>query len=733
MRLLAAATFWLLAAAGMLRAQETQEPLTYSSEVELVTVDAVVLDSEGQPVRGLTREDFSVLEDGKLQEIASFEALDLGPEAGLAARPPGPIASNEPSSPRSVAATFFVLVDDLGLAPTRIEFLREALARLLDEGLRDGDEVILATTSGETWWATRLPEGREDLRALVGGIRGRRLTEQAPDWMSDWEAHQIDTYADQRAPTGTSGGPTVPPSTGGAPTPPAGLVGIPEASPALMVTDIAGRVTRRWLERGVCDERNLGMCESLVRARAGEQNLAHRRRTRATVEAIEGAIGSLALVRGRKSLLLFSQGFLNDHELPEVRRAAGRSLEANVAVYFLSVRGLEALTGGMDASAGLRVAPEPGGSPRSMDTVVMESSEQLTLEMAGSEGLAEDTGGFVVKNTNDLAGGALRVAEESRVYYLLGYAPPTGKGPRDWRKLRVEVRRPGLKVRARRGYTLRDPTQRQPESPEGEDAPPSPEVERALVNAHDLEGIGLRATTLMLEPRSEETIGVTLGLGLDASRLAFVEAGEGRVATISLDVRVARLDGGPPQHLRERLALPAGQGQPGWAVLTRSFALPEGVAQARVVVRDEASARLGALTTRFEVPPAEGLRLSTPILTDRVTPPRDGTPSQPVLVLRREFGPTQRLYCQFQVYGAQIFAGIASVEARHELRLADGTVVRRGSPSVLVPAMDGHLVRMIGLHTADLPPGDYELAIYARDVTSEETAETVVSFRIAGG
>ena len=81
--------------------------------------------------------------------------------------------------------------------------------------------------------------------------------------------------------------------------------------------------------------------------------------------------------------------------------------------------------------------------------------EQTEFVAAGSEGLAEDTGGFAVRDTNDLAAGAARVADESRTYYLLGYAPPEGKGPRDWRKLKVEVKRPGLKVRARKGYTLR--------------------------------------------------------------------------------------------------------------------------------------------------------------------------------------------------------------------------------------------------------------------------------------
>ena len=130
--------------------------------------------------------------------------------------------------------------------------------------------------------------------------------------------------------------------------------------------------------------------------------------------------------------------------------------------------------------------------------------EETDFVSAGSEGLAEDTGGFALKSTNDLAGGAARVAHESRVYYLLGYAPPEGKGPRDWRKLKVEVGRPGLKVRARQGYSLRTAEEigRPPRSAtekgeegRGRHPPPSlpPDMRRALATAHDLDAIPLRA------------------------------------------------------------------------------------------------------------------------------------------------------------------------------------------------------------------------------------------------
>ncbi len=87
------------------RASGAQTP-TFPSQVELVTVDAIVLGEKGRPVRGLTREDFTLSEDGKLQEIVSFEAFDgaeVAEEASPARRrwprtPAPPRTGPEPSS-----------------------------------------------------------------------------------------------------------------------------------------------------------------------------------------------------------------------------------------------------------------------------------------------------------------------------------------------------------------------------------------------------------------------------------------------------------------------------------------------------------------------------------------------------------------------------------------------------------------------------------------------------------
>ena len=89
-------------------------------------------------------------------------------------------------------------------------------------------------------------------------------------------------------------------------------------------------------------------------------------------------------------------------------------------------------------------------------------------------------------------------------------------------------------------------------------------------------------------------------------------------------------------------------GPPGWRSFAREFELPAGVTQVRVVVRDAASGALGSVTQRFEVPASGKLRLSTPVLTDRIDKPKEpGEKPRAALAVHRVFAPAGALYCQF--------------------------------------------------------------------------------------
>jgi VWFA-related protein len=173
---------------------------------------------------------------------------------------------------------------------------------------------------------------------------------------------------------------------------------------------------------------------------------AKRNRGMATFDALSQIVKGLALLPGRKMVVLFSEGFAldqpedqgrivrthdDDHWLRDGRFERFQHLleEANAAqVAFYT----------FDA-AGLRI--EGLG-----ETVAFGRAPHV-----GLLALAHGTGGAFVENTNDLAPGALRAVDDQASYYVLGFTPAKPPG-RDYRTLDVRVRCDGCRVLARRGY-----------------------------------------------------------------------------------------------------------------------------------------------------------------------------------------------------------------------------------------------------------------------------------------
>ncbi len=636
------------------------------------------------------------------------------------------------------ASSFVLLVDDVGLAPARAETVRTALARFLSEGVRDGDELVFATTSGSTWWTARMPEGREDVLALAARVRGRSLLDNASDAVSEWEAYRIVRFDTRAGDGGSAGMPALPPSDPGQP------------SSSVPGVEMTQRVVDRYYQRRVCIPPDppfpgtpVPVCRAMVQRRAQEVDARRANRTRDVLAAVDRAVFALSGVRGRKSLLLLTEGFLNDPDLDVAREVAGRCREANIAIYSLDVRGL--LTGLSGAESAV--------VPNTAELGVMQM-EQVDAAAAGSVELAEETGGLAIRDTNDLGGGAIRVGDESRVYYLLGYTPPPGKGPRDWRKLKVEVKRPGLTVRARKGYTLRTtaeilaadearmaskpprPRATKPGATSAVAEPPLPaDMARALAGPHDAEAIPLRAMAYVFEERPGKTLRTVLTVEIDTRALSNLGGEEHPRTSLSLSIAVMHRDTGQVRRVNQRIEVDAGGTGTwqGWLAVNREFDLAPGVVQARVIVRDEFLGRLGAVTARFVVPPASGLRVSTPILTPRTWRSREGLPPQPVLVARREFEASGLLYCHFEVFGAAAPGGRSALEAAVELRGRAGEVVRREPRRSIEPTLDGRLIRFLSFPLDGLADGDYELRLEVEDRATGEVRERVEPLRLSWG
>jgi VWFA-related protein len=706
-----------LAAAAILSALVTNprasgaQPPTFPSQVELVTVDAIVLGEKGRPVRGLTREDFTLSEDGKPQEIVSFEAFDGAEVAEEAPHRSSPVASNSRTN-EDRGGAFVLLVDDLGIDARRLPRLLEAVSGMLQSSFRAGDEVTLVTASGSLWWGIRFPEGRDDLPYLLKRATSRRLPELGDDFMTDYEAYQIANH--ERLSVG------IDPSVSEFPT-------------------YLGRVVRRWMGTAGCLSNRVASCAQTVQARAIERDSERRTRTLAILAAVERAVFSLTGVRGRKELLLFSDGFVSDRGLPELRQVAGICREANVVVSFLDTRGSLAALPEMQAAFA-------GHAPDPID-MGAAALEQRGDEIGGALGLSEDTGGVAMPGQRDFGAATRRIVDESRVYYMLGYQPPSGKGPRDWRKLKVDVNRPGTTVRARKGYTLRPQGTAEAtllaryakEKDKGDKADKGArardlELTRALLATHDQGALPMRALPYIVDEGKSGKMRVLMALELDEATL-FAGMREGAHTTLDLAVQAAHRDSADVfrEHKRFTVSYPSSRPLQ-WAPFYHGFDLAPGVAQVRVLMRDEASRRVGTVTTRIEIPALSGLRLATPILTDELLAPlQQGVRPQLLIPAHRAFHTTGSLYCQIKVLGAVPTSspgGAPEVEASYVLRQAGGTVVDRSAPSLVSAVPGGPIVRILGLPLNGLAEGDYELVLRALDRTTGSEVERVESFRL---
>lgn len=649
---------------------------SFPAEVEIITIDAVVLDRDGRPVSGLTREDFHVSEDGTPREIVSFEAYERGATATEEA-PAAAVATNERNTELRGRA-FALLLDDVFTPLQGSAEVREAAERFLRTAVGPGDEVTISTTSGNAYWSAGLPDGLDDLLAVAARFKGRDTGGRygTQEYAQSHQSEEEMRY---------------------------------------------GRLEFKRMSE-------LEAYEIVGGRKAGDQPIAceidHIRqlRMKVTLAAVRRQLDALGAVRGRKSLILMSPGFLLDDGL-DIRETAAASRRANTAVYFIDVRGLQ-------NQAVFSAADTVMGGP-SLTAFAGEEVER-NLVTAGTQMLAQDTGGFSVRNTNDFATAAVRIAAESRSYYLLGIHPAEGKGPRDWRKLKVEVARPGCEVRARRGYALRNAPPPEPEGAgkatkdkEASRKTLDPGVAGALDAAHALSGIQLRAMVYMLEPRPKDSTRVLVAAEFDPAGLA----GRGKSAKLDFSVSVTHRDTGRAFESNERVEVRMDESAPtGWRALAREFVLPEGVASARIVIHDPVSGRLGAVSQRFEVPPAGVFRVSTPILTDTID--TSGGRPQAALAVHRSFRPDGQLYCQFEVLGAARGPEGPKVASGLLLRAADGTVIRSSGLSPIAADPDGRVVRLIGMGLPGIKEGRYDLVLSVRDEISGRQIERSESFAL---
>ena len=672
---------------------------TFGASAEAITVDVVVLDARGQPVTDLQRGDFVLSEDGRPQPIVGFETRVLARDAAGAEEPPPAAASNEHLAAPG-GRTLAFLVDDAGIEPLHMAQASQAIARWLGEGADRRDVVTLVSSSGDAWWSDTVGRGRDDLLAVLARMKGKKAPAATVDFMSDFEASNIDGR--------------------GAPLGPGGYV---------------ERVVDRWLRSGACisppsnPEAARQTCASQVVAEARGISAQARGRGKNLLSLVEQLSSGLSGARGRKSVIVLSEGLLRDTDRHAYERAVDASRRGNTAVSFVDVRGL---IGAPAFSAGQRTQPTPAD-------VGAVTLERTVLETEGGEALAEATGGAMVRNTNDVAGRVRALADEAAAYYLLGYQSDR---PRDgkWHPLTVKVSRPGLTVRARRGFfaTAAAPALTAEKGPDRKDRPkdgslPARAMDSALAVGGDRDQIPLRAAAHVLETDATGTARVLVALEVDTGGLGFTGTGAERAARLDVTVLGVSRDQAKAVPVDTQVTLGAdGRPEGGWASFSRELRLPPGPAQIRTLVRDTASGRSGLVTQRLDIPSAARPYISTPMLSDRA--PAPGAGDQPVgIAAHRTFAARGQLFCTYEVYPGRQPAGLPHVQGSFRVEDAQGEVVASAPPTPIAVTKDARFVRRVALSLDGLEPGRYRLVVEAVDEAAGLDVEAHEVFFIEKG
>lgn len=668
--------------------QPVQQPPVFGEKLEITTVDVLVLDQRGDPVRGLNREDFTVEEDGVVQTITSFEALGFEESEASEAPATSFVSSNTTQKVRPERA-FLVVYDDVHLTAQGARLAESQFEKLID-GLAAGDVVSVLATSNRNWWTARLPEGREELVAFARGVKGAKPMDLSTGRISDWEAMQISRGRDAK---------------------------------------VLGMVARRYFENGLIPELtparedrrqySLELDVSpglpLIRAKAHEVYDEAAQRAVASLEVMKRAIAALGTQRGRKAVLVLSEGFLYDSTRTELQELVRGARQANAVLYFFDARG--------------RSGPNVPGNDAENWRALEERDFALTAanfarDSEGTESAALDTGGRVVKGTDELASAMLRVVRESRTYYLLGYASSNAKRDGKFRKIKVSTGRPDVEVRARKGYYApRNEDEKRPTSADTVD----PKVRAGLDSPFDSDQIPARMASYVLGRGASGKTTVVLVADLDLRAVGF-EARAGRqVAALETFALVSPLEGGGAQVVEKRidLSLPPEVHshllESGLPIL-RDFEVASGRYQARLLVRDARAGIVGSVRHTFEVPPADTFHISTPILSDVLAPGAGGTP-MPVPLAHRNFPSGSRVFYLFDVYGAKAQGGTSEVTIGYVVRRKDGSVFVESPARAVAGAGDGPLSHRLTLSLDGAEPGEYELLLTVTDKTSGDRLE----------
>jgi VWFA-related protein len=366
---------------------------TFRVATRLIQVNVIVHDRKGDPVTGLTKDQFTIYDQGRPQNIAFFsEQTSHSSPASTAARPVN-VFSNRPDEKSSAAAgsVTAILFDSLNTDFNDSAFARGRIAKFL-HAIRPEDRVALYGLSTGLFV---LHDFTQDADQLVRALDRFKATDSIEASVTKFkESNTRDPRMDA------------------------------------MLNDINQRVSDVYM--GVRVQNTAAALEAIANHLAG---LPGRKNLVWVSGSFPISIGYFQ--RRMPGTRPQKEGFSKEVE------AAARALSnANVAIYPVAAQRLMGLP---SFALGPGSPPPPRGVIPRPDLPPIADSETMDI-------LAETTGGRVFRDTNDIEGAVRSAIDDSRCTYTLGYYPDHDRWDGKFREIKVQVKRSAVEVRYRRGY-----------------------------------------------------------------------------------------------------------------------------------------------------------------------------------------------------------------------------------------------------------------------------------------
>ncbi len=472
-------------------------------------------------------------------------------------------------------------------------------------------------------------------------------------------------------------------------------------------------------------------------------------RARNTYATLGNLAEYMTAIRGRrKAIVWFGEGVDYNIENSFVSRdadvirsamqdAISAATRANVSFYGVDARGVGA---GLDEAIDISGIPDETNDSTAIRDEVRRAQDSLRI-------VSEETGGFAVVNQNDLNAAFARIVQENSSYYLLGYYASNPARDGRFRSVQVRVSRPGLSVRARKGYLApRKPPASKPAS-KGIEAEMPPDVREALASPLPTRDIGLTlfaAPFVGIAPKAS----IALVIEIDPGALTFVQ--KDGLFNADLEIHLLAIDAGGKVRGGGRDVAPLRLRESNYATvmknglrITRRLELPPGRYQIHVAAREAGSGRLGTIRQDLDVPDfskapllMSGLTLTSESATRMPTAAadpgfKDVLPGSPTAF--REFPQSDTLALFAEIYDNQTRVthrvSIKVTVAGDDGRVLFTTEDERSSQDLQGKTGGYGYVTKIPL--AKLAPGRYVLRVEAKTLlTNGGTAARELEFRV---